>query len=344
MAKSIKISLPKWNDFLNVLSGKYNVYAPFGDIRIQEYDLISEDNISSIIYNTPIPVSPLKVFFLPIKENVTKESVTEKKNIIIGVPSCDLDALGILDEMYLSEPYVDSYYEQRRKDTIIIGTDCYIVRDNCHCTSYDGNPFPVRFYDIHLSLIQLTVFLTVRSDKGEALIKYLSEGDYEDISKEENELIQSKRKVISKLLQHGNRNLPDYRKTGVLVSKSDDEIWKKYCSTCVSCGACATICPTCTCFLLTDRIGFEKVRQLDACQFPGFAKTAGGEDPLRERFVRFRNRYLCKYVWKPAKFKSIACTGCGRCIETCIGNINKNKLFVELKGNSKLKIRTKIKK
>jgi len=39
---------------------------------------------------------------------------------------------------------------------------------------------------------------------------------------------------------------------------------------------------------------------------------------------------MCKYVWKPEKFKSIACTGCGRCIEACIGKINKNEIFMEL--------------
>jgi ferredoxin len=332
MAQSLKIHLEKWNEFLNLLSGNYNVYAPMGDEHIIEYDLISEDNISSIIYNTPIPVSPLKVFFLPIKENVTKSSASEKRSIIIGVPSCDLEALGILDEMYLSEPFVDSYYEQRRKSSIIIGTDCYVVKDHCHCTSYDGNPFPVRFYDLQLSVIQQTVFLTVKSAKGEELIKLLPEEDYEDATQDDKEFLQLKRMEVGKLLQHRNRNLPDYKETGRLVSESDDHIWKEYSKTCVSCGACATICPTCTCFLLTDRSGFEKVRQMDACQYPGFAKTAGGEDPLKERFVRFRNRYLCKYVWKPVKFKSTACTGCGRCIDTCIGNINKNKLFVELKG------------
>jgi ferredoxin len=332
MAKSLKISLEKWNDFLFLLRGNYNVYAPVGDEKNIEYDLISEDNLSSIVYNRPFPASPLKVFFLPIKENVSKDIIPEKNNLIIGVPSCDLEALSILDEMYLSEPFIDSYYARRRRNSIIVGTDCYSIKDNCHCTSYDGNPFPVRYYDIQLSLIQQTVFLTIRSDKGEELIKHLPEENYEVVSKEEKELIQSKRREVTKLLHHRNRNLPDYRETGCMVAESADEIWKKYSKTCVSCGACATICPTCTCFLLTDRPGFEKVRQMDACQYPGFARTASGEDPLGDRFVRFRNRYLCKYVWKPAKFKSIACTGCGRCIVTCIGNINKNKLFVELKG------------
>ena len=118
------------------------------------------------------------------------------------------------------------------------------------------------------------------------------------------------------------------------INGSGEEIWIKHSRTCVSCGACATICPTCTCFLLIDRPDFDKIRQLDACQYPGFEKIAAGEDPLLKRHARFRNRYLCKYVWKPEKFKAQACTGCGRCIDCCIGNINKNKIFTEILESS----------
>jgi ferredoxin len=134
------------------------------------------------------------------------------------------------------------------------------------------------------------------------------------------------------LLTVSNAGLPPYIATGKLIQSSDRDIWQKYSAKCVSCGACTTICPTCSCFLLIDKPGFEKVKQNDACQYPGFERVAGGEDPLQEISDRFRNRYLCKYYWRPRKFKSQACTGCGRCIEACIGKINKNELFMELAG------------
>ena len=38
---------------------------------------------------------------------------------------------------------------------------------------------------------------------------------------------------------------------------------------------------------------------MDGCQYPGFERVAGGEDALFELHNRFKNRYLCKYVWKP---------------------------------------------
>ena len=131
-------------------------------------------------------------------------------------------------------------------------------------------------------------------------------------------------------LKKENNKLPDYKETGKLVLHSENGTWEKFASSCVSCGACSAICPTCSCFLLIDKPGFEKVRQLDTCQYPGFERVAGGEDALGALSERFRNRYMCKYVWKPEKYQLPACTGCGRCIETCIGHINKNELFVEL--------------
>ena len=160
------------------------------------------------------------------------------------------------------------------------------------------------------------------------LRKYLAVRSIDD-----KDIIQLLKKNIEQLktyLMTSNKDLPDYKKTGKLVTEAKEEIWEKYSSDCVSCGACTTICPTCTCFLLIDKPGFEKVKQMDACQYPGFERVAGGEDALFELHNRFRNRYMCKYVWKPEKFKSLACTGCGRCIEACIGKINKNELFMEL--------------
>jgi ferredoxin len=185
--------------------------------------------------------------------------------------------------------------------------------------------------------------MAIISHDGQILIRVISEKGKEFISKIEGfDLMQSKsilsaieekHKAVITKLDESNKGLPDYNQTGDLVNGSKKEIWEKYSKHCVSCGACTTICPTCSCFLLIDKPGFEKVKQIDACQYPGFERVAGGEDALFELHNRFRNRYMCKYRWKPQKFKSLACTGCGRCIEACIGKINKNELFRELAQN-----------
>jgi sulfhydrogenase subunit beta (sulfur reductase) len=332
MNHTFLISKESFDKVLLALLQDYYVFAPVLINGNQDYRLICEDDLNQIVYNTPKPTTPLKTFFLPVKENVVGTIKEARMRIIIGIPSCDLMALGILDAIYLSEP-IDMYYQHKRENTILIGTDCYSIQEHCHCTTYGIQPYPEKYHDISLSVLNKDVYLTINSERGENLFKKLSvyesfkgtgENDLKDVINKRNEVVR--------LLTDTNKNLPDYKTTGELIKGSGEDIWQKHARTCVSCGACATICPTCTCFLLIDRPEFEKVRQLDACQYPAFEKVAAGEDPLGKRHVRFRNRYLCKYVWKPEKFGPAACTGCGRCIEACIGKINKNELFKELAG------------
>ncbi|MBN1158986.1 MAG: 4Fe-4S dicluster domain-containing protein [Bacteroidales bacterium] len=334
MNEVLQITRANWNLFLDSLLTEMDIYVPVDNGYSIEYEIYAS-NLEGVVYNRPVPVSPLKSFFLPVKENVVIHRKIHNKRLIIGVPSCDLAGLALLDEIYLGEPFVDSAYRENRDQTVLIGTDCHEIRENCHCTSYGIEPYPESNADVTLAAIEDKMIITLKSEKGSALFdrcrRSFPVGEPgEAILK----LVQQKRKETKDRLAEQNQHLPGYAATGNLIRKSGDEIWIRHSSTCVSCGACATICPTCTCFLLIDRPDFEKVRQVDACQYPGFERIAAGEDPLRQKYVRFRNRYMCKYVWKPETFKSTACTGCGRCIDCCIGSISKNKIFMEMAANS----------
>ncbi len=343
MGKMHVISMSQWRTVILQLAPSFSFYAPVAFNSSQDYELIGSHNTDDIIYNHPKPSTPLKTFFLPVKENVTLDIPGKKQTIIMGAPACDLAALDILDEMYLNRDYTDMYYQSRRDNTIIAGYDCHSVLENCHCTSCGVNPFPEKNMDLILTRLDEWIYIQGFSAKGDALMDKIREyGDSPQAGRNENGFarIEEIRSSVRATLTDKNNKLPDYRSSGPLIGRSGHRIWQSYASTCVSCGACATSCPTCSCFLLIDRPGFEKVRQLDACQYPGFERVAGGEDPLGELPARFKNRYLCKYVWKPLKFKSVACTGCGRCIDTCIGNISKNDLLEELAHEDRIKTPT----
>ncbi len=331
MENGIRIRLENFISFLSSYSKKHNTYAPVQTDETLDYDYINDLNAGAVVLNVPKPVTPLKLFFLPVKENVTLDDPQEPGSLIVGVPSCDLNALDILDEIYLKEPFVDPVYQKRRANTILIGTDCYGHQEHCHCTTYGSNPYPERNFDISLSAFADHLYLIPASEKGSNLIDEMkgTVSDFEELTELPNGITSRRESAVTEL-QKLNSKLPDYERTGELIRNVNNGIWDKYSRGCVSCGGCATICPTCSCFLLIDKPGFEKVRQMDACQYPGFARVAGGEDPLHIRSDRFRNRYMCKYVWKPQKFEAVACTGCGRCIETCIAEINKNEMFAEL--------------
>jgi len=67
---------------------------------------------------------------------------------------------------------------------------------------------------------------------------------------------------------------------------------------------------------------FVKVRSMDSCQLHGYARVAGGGSPRPKMFQRFRNRYLCKFLFMHSNFGELGCTGCGRCTETCTAGID----------------------
>jgi sulfhydrogenase subunit beta (sulfur reductase) len=323
------IKKENWDKILEELLSSHILYASVYDDFGQDYELLCSANIQKIAYNKPKPATSLKSFFLPVKENVTSERTAGKPRIIMGAPNCDIEGLSLLDEIYLDKDFEDQFYRMRRDNTLLISSDCFGTQEHCHCTSYGFKPYSSDKADLSVINLNGTIVLRVISTRGEEFLKTIPEteplNDNSIISE-----IDKKQKETESLLNETNKGLPDYKKTGKIVAEAGKEIWEKYSARCVSCGACATICPTCTCFLLIDKPEFEKVKQLDACQYPGFERVAGGEDSLFSLPDRFRNRYMCKYVWKAEKFKSVACTGCGRCIEACIGKISKNELFREL--------------
>lgn len=331
LLKQYTLPMSVWEASLEKLLDDFPVYAPVKQWQNLDYALLSAENILEIQYNRPKPVSPLKLFLLPVKENVVLASDAEREFIVIGAPACDLWALDLLDLFYLDSEYVDPYYKLRREKMIIIGTDCHSVLEHCHCTSYGLNPYPGKNQDITLNILEGKIYLEVHSLKGDMLIEKLAVIAGREMEQTEIPAsIHLRRQEVKEFLDQRNKRLPNYQETTNIVRNADESVWQHYAKTCVSCGACATICPTCTCFLLIDRPGFEKVKQMDACQYPGFQKVAGGEDPHGKLSLRFRNRYMCKYVFRPERYDALACTGCGRCIEACIGTINKNELFIEI--------------
>ena len=303
----VAISKREWDERLIHLLSSFDVFAPVENEFSSDYLKLDEEAISHIVYNKPKPVTPLKNFFLPVKENVTIEGIPTKPVAIIGPPNCDVMALLFLDQIYLDNEYPDPAYGKRRENSTLLSTDCLSIQEHCHCTSYGMEPKGNESSDISLALIEDQVILSVFSKKGEKFIEAM--GIYVTLTPEKSLLdrLQGLQENVKEQLQERNKGLPDYKQTGKLVSTAADPIWEKYASDCVSCGACSAICPTCSCFLLIDKPGFEKIRQLDTCQYPGFERVAGGEDALHALSERFRNRYMCKYVWKPQKYEQKAC-------------------------------------
>ena len=328
------ISKNDWEGFLKSLFSQYEIFAPIkkeDDVFWQETD---KQNLSHIVYGLYRTSQPLKTFFYQFMEKVSPSSCEmEKSRIILGAKSCDIEGIKVLDKIFLDGDIVDPFYEKKRKKTILITTDCMEAKDVCFCVLAGYNPFSKEGFDINLTPFKEGFLVEKGSSKGEELVS-LNPDLYKSVSVETAKERNSIRdKVIDKVKQVNKEFKYRSSISDIIKENYKHPAWREESETCVSCGACTNICPSCNCFLLADipdKEMFLKLKYWDTCQYAGFARVAGGANPRRDIYERFRNRYLCKYNYKPDVLNKISCTGCGRCIEACAGKIDMRKVIYRL--------------
>ena len=123
----------------------------------------------------------------------------------------------------------------------------------------------------------------------------------------------------------------------VLELKKNDPVWTELGKKCLCCGSCSMVCPTCTCFNVTDEICGDgrcaRIRTWDACLYKDYALVAGGHNFREDRADRVRNRYYHKQEAFVREFGMPSCVGCGRCIENCPTGINVVEVFKHVRGD-----------
>ena len=272
---------------------------------------------------------PLKSFINPSRQRMAEPKSKDPRQLIIaGVKGCDLSSLLLQDFVFLKGDIKDPFYEESRAKTLLIGCDCTYAEETCFCIAMEGAPYPGDYYDINLSPVADYFLAEVKSEKGEALIEkyrmFFNLADKSDIDIRQ----YNRDRVTGQVKDHiAKRGTKDTAQIKGSVKKNYDlvNLWQDFASTCVECGACNLVCPTCHCFLLFDERSKEfakRYRIWDACLYKTFAKVAGGANPRKHLYERIRNRFEKKFDFFPQVMNYFACTGCGRCIEACPGDID----------------------
>lgn len=324
MAERYYVVKAQWGSVFQTWMDKYTILAPCreeGGLYLQP---VTPENMDSIVYDEARAAQPMKSFLLPpLEEVVGKDFEMEKPWLFLGVKACDLVALPILDQAFGGD-FADPKYQKRREESIIVSSDCTQPWESCFCTLVDGQPYPIKGFDLNLSKVWDGFIVEVGSLRGKELLEGHDEA-LKEVVKEEAEALEKLRKETVEKVEKQNK---EYKFTGkhkdVVSKRWESEVWKAHAETCVECGACNHACPTCHCYFLDDvtREKFVKLRGWDSCQYSGYAVTAGGGTPRPRLFERFRNRYFCKFKYLDDNFGMYGCTGCGRCIEGCQGRID----------------------
>ncbi len=332
---------------LKSLLENYSTYVPFKKGDFLFYQRLTSDNLEDIVIDTNRAIHSIKSFFLPPQEKVSdyfgpENPVSEPRKAIVGVKACDLKALKILDSVYASRDFgdfEDSGYLKKRKQTLIISSDCLEPDENCFCTNLRGTPYPKEGFDLNLSSVAGGFVVEPGSEKGEKIIQEQAT-IFREAKKPELEEREKNRQRVSTQVKKNNQEFQVEKPYREIVKDSYGcETWSRYAETCVDCGGCNEICPTCRCFLLHDgKKGeqFERTRLWDACLLTGFARVAAGANPRPHLHQRFSNRLFCKLYFFPQNINLDACTGCGRCIAVCIGKIDMRKVIKDLEQETKV--------
>ncbi len=347
--ENMVISKEGFDSLLARLINDYQVIAP---VKQEEQVLLRNVSDPADIYLEfkGVPLSSPKRFLFPEKEILFTYETTDSKeevviydkyeelknvsHILIGIRPCDIKALLILDKVLMGE-YHDPYYAVRRRNAVIIGLTCNEPAETCFCTFTDSGPDAEEGFDLLLTDLDDVFFVKIGSKRGERLIKLNldlfrrpSEEDY----KERYKVLKNVREKINQQKLPNLLNLYE-----PMVKLFNNEIWDKYGKSCVACGKCNFICPTCRCFNIYDDPNLDaksgkRVRAWDSCHFLSFTQVAGGVIFRKERPSRVKQRIYHKYCYSIDEIGLISCVGCGRCIDVCSANIDIREALAEVAG------------
>jgi len=340
--KSYKITKKDLYDLFARLSSDYRVFVPYAKGERLHFGKFDPEKEGSIELGGIRQSQPVKSFINPPRERMGSGDsphfgntptwgtvpIFQKPLILAGVKACDLASFVLQDFVFLQGGTEDPLYAANRNNTIIIGNDCTYAKETCFCLAMEGEPYPQKYFDINLSQISDYFIVEVASPKGEAIINnfrmFFKNHTATDLNIRQANREKVAREVRYFIDKRGTQNTVQI-KDAVQKNYNLAALWQDFAATCVECGACNLVCPTCHCFFLFDekvKGGNKRFRIWDACLYNTFARVAGGANPRKHLYERLRNRFEKKFDFFPKVLNYFACTGCGRCIEACPGDID----------------------
>lgn len=309
-----------------VAKGDAFVFAPLEDFARLRLD-----------YDTTL--LPPKKWFLPPAETLMRFRVADNevleegspvsRRAVVGLHPCDLNALLLLDKVFLDE-HEDPYYKAYREDTLLIGVSC-MPSETCFCNVWGTDEVHWGF-DIFLTDLGDRYYASIRTVRGADLVDRFVES--RAVAPEDTAAFQDVQQRFKKAF---TRTLDTAQLPVLLDAKYDSPVWDELGERCLSCGACSMSCPTCYCFdvqdrLATDQRSGERVRTWDSCQFQDFAMVAHGHNFRETRASRVRYRFYHKHWGYLSKHGRVLCVGCGRCTRACAVGISPTDVIEALQG------------
>ncbi len=320
------LSKSKLTEALNKLSDQQEVFVPlqrggqsgyfsWASFQTDRDELMLEAlNVYQSPKNVVLPQTE-KMYGIQGEGMAIKIDQTFEDNhptLIFGARGCDVKGILAMDEVFLTRGFIDSFYQARRSNNIIIANACYAPGPNCFCNAMEVD---------HLEPAGADVIIR---DGGDYFIWEAKTAKGETVTGQLAGLLEDK-DVKLPAAQPFTQQV-DY--SGVAEKLKDTfehPIWDKMSEPCINCGMCTYVCPSCYCFDIQVKMWGEKgyrFRAWDSCMFEEYTREAGGGNPRGAGKERFRQRFLHKLEFFQERYGTPLCTGCGRCIIVCPTDVN----------------------
>lgn len=285
--------------------------------------------------------APKSIFFpqrevlYSYKEEEASAPAFEARQIIVfGIRPCDARSFLYLDKIFSAgeSGFADPYYLNRRENSLIISLACSGLDEGCFCTSLGGGPSDMSGSDIFAYDLGDRLLFESNTLQGECFLKEHSKKLCSPDARDE----KAKKKLLDAAVSAVSK--PD---TGGVREKLEeglgDSFWEEVTATCLGCGVCTYLCPTCHCFNIIDETSRDgkgiRVRTWDSCQYPLFTRHASGHNPRSDKSERMRQRIMHKFSYTPQTTGDIFCVGCGRCVRKCPVNLDIREVISKINGD-----------
>jgi sulfhydrogenase subunit beta (sulfur reductase) len=242
--------------------------------------------------------------------------------VVLGIRPCDARAFQLVDVNFDTAEYQDPWWVERRAHTTLVGLACNQPCSACFCTTVGTGPFDCTGLDAMLVDLGAGYLLQAVSAKGEELVAGI-DGSAPPPADAATR--------VAALQKAAEATLPTQFHPEQLAGKDMKELfnaafWDEVQFSCINCGTCTFLCPTCWCFDVQDEVYKDqgnRIRIWDSCMFPLFTYHGSGHNPRSQKLQRVRQRFMHKLKYYVDKYgNGVACVGCGRCVQHCPVNID----------------------
>ena len=313
-----KISMSQIDSLFKAIAQNEALYIPTDKGDIAEFARYKDGMTLTEKHNTN---RSAKDFFFPQTENLYDIRMNGLKLEIKDTRKECEDFVVFGDRVFLVDP-IDTYYKNRRSHATIISLACNRPEETCFCNAF-GIDASDPNGDITAWKHGDTLYMDAKTEKGEALIAKLGTV-LEDADSAPVEEVKSAVKTVMSKLPLANTSFEGMKQNDLLAHFKNEK-WAQLSESCIGCGTCTFVCPTCQCYDIREfdtGNGVKKFRCWDSCMYSDFTKMAHG-NPRTSQLERFRQRFMHKLVYYPDNNDGIfGCVGCGRCIAKCPISMN----------------------